>query len=141
MAIIVKALLKRAGSFVVRLSDRAAGNFAQVRGADLLNGNAPSWVHRLVQLIAPSSLFTRIPLPVAFAIDVSTYAVFDDLLAGHGPVLEFYQQLLIDANEEAKQFFLLGQADELARIFNESVTIAPDGDLVIQVPKLWYRDP
>lgn len=137
----MRAVLRRAGQYIVRLSDRAAGNFARVRGADLLNGNAPTWARRVIQLIAPSSLFTSLPLPTAFLFDVSTYAVFDDLLNGGGPVLDFYGQLLVDLNDEARNFLLFGQADKIAAILNESVTVAPDGSMIVTVPKLWYRDP
>ena len=141
MAIIIRTLVKRAGRTIVRVVDQAAGNFAKVRGADLLNGTVPNWLRRVFQLVAPSTLVTGLPLPFAFLFDVSTYAVFDDVLKGGGPVLDLYQQLLIDLNSEARDFILLGQADELARIFNESVQFLPDGSMIVQVPKLWFRDP
>lgn len=140
--IIVRAVLRRGAGVVTRAIENAAGNFARVRGADLLRGTSPSWVRRVVQLVAPSTLFTDLPLPFAFGFDVTTYAVFDDVLGGGGPVTDYYWGIIINnlANPEAN-IILPEYAEALAELLNESVTVAPNGELIVTVPKLWFRDP
>lgn len=142
MTVIARSLI-RLGGQVVRTLERAGDNFAKVRGADLLAGNVPSWLQRILQsTVLPSTLFTRLPLPFAFAFDVTTYAVFDDLLAGGGPVLDFYWELISKGSGRDIQDIVREEwGEQFARLINESISVAPDGTIVIQVPKLWFRDP
>lgn len=138
---IIRAIARRAGPRIVRTIERAADNFARVRGADLLAGNVPSWVRRVLQNLIPSTLATDLPLPFAFLIDVAFYAVGDELFHGGGPVTDYYMSIIEDLNRDAGNFFLLGQLDEVAKFLNESITTNPDGTAIISVPPVWFRDP
>jgi hypothetical protein len=138
----VASILRRGAGIVTRAIENAAGNFARVRGADLLRGTTPSWVRRVLQLVAPSTLFTDLPLPFAFGFDVTTYAAFDDLLSGGGPVTDYYWGILVDALANPNNNIILPEyAEALAELLNESVTASPNGELIVTVPKLWFRDP
>lgn len=147
MAIIIgpigRALVKT-GTTVVKILNRAGGNFAAVRGADLI-ADLPAILRLPLQLFAvPSTLASRLPLPVAFASDVLSYAAVPDIITGGGPVLDYYWSLLQDA---ARLQYLIALEDQvtylhlLEQLLDQRIFDNGDGTLTVVVPPMWWRDP